>query len=146
MQRFVVLLSVLVLAGCATALKIPAPDIQFAQLVGPDELNWPAEGPIEMQFAMKVANRADEAITLRQIQIESTGDGGPYAVQREQYYFNREIAGGATEVIEFWADAYAFSGRGRQLDARAPVTIRGVAFFEAPSGNFRRTFFANLTQ
>lgn len=139
-------LVVLTLAACATAMKIPAPEIQFAQLVGPEELNWPAEGPIEMQFAMKVANRAGEPITLRQIQIESTGDGGPYAVQREQYMFNREIAPGATEVIEFWADAYAFSGRGRQLDARAPVTIRGVAFFEAPSGNFRRTFITNLSQ
>lgn len=146
MQRIALALLVLTLAGCATAMKIPAPEIQFAQLVGPDELNWPAEGPIEMQFAMTVANRAEEPIKLRQIQIESTGDGGPYAVQREQYLFNRQIAPGTTEVIEFWADAYAFRGRGRQLDARAPVTIRGVAFFEAPSGNFRRTFITNLSQ
>ena len=95
---------------------------------------------------MQVVNRAEEPITLRQIQIESTGDGGPYAVPRDQYVFNRQIAPGQTDVIEFWAHAYAFRGRGRQLDARAPVTIRGLAFFEAPSGNFRRTFITNLSQ
>lgn len=146
MQRIALALVVLTLAACATAMKIPAPDIQFAQLVGPDELNWPAEGPIEMQFAMTVVNRADEPITLRQIQLESTGDGGPYALPRDQHVFNRQIAPGQTEVIELWADAYAFRGRGRQLDAHAPVTIRGLAFFEAPSGSFRRTFITNLSQ
>lgn len=127
-------------------MKIPAPELQFAQLVGPSELNWPAEGEIEMQFALKVVNRADEPITLRQIQIESTGDGGPYAVTRAQYFFNKPVPAAGEEVFPFWAKAWAFSGRGRQLDAHAPVTIRAVVFFEAPSGNFRRTLITNLSQ
>lgn len=141
-----VLLAALAFVGCATAMKIPAPELQFAQLVGPDELNWPAEGVVEMQFALRVLNRADEPITLRQIQIESRGDGGPYAIEREQYQFNKIIPPGREEVISFWADAYVFRGRGYQIDARAPVTVRAAVFFDAPSGSFRRSIITNLSQ
>lgn len=146
MKRIVLLTACLALVACASAMKIPPPELQLSQLVGPAELNWPGEGEIELQFALTVLNHANEPITLRQIQIESTGDGGPFAMPRAGYPLTKVIAPGAQEVIPFYAKAYAFSGRGRQLDAHAPVTVRAIAYFEAPSGNFRRTVITNLPQ
>jgi hypothetical protein len=124
--------------------KILQPDLQFVQLQGPEEMNWPA-GNIEVQYGMRIANKSGEPITLRNVEIETLGQGGPYRVRRDRYFMNVEIPPASSRDATFWARAYA-EGDAMASDARSPVTVRGVAFFESPAGNFRKVFVQRLGQ
>jgi hypothetical protein len=119
-------------------------DVELVQLIGPQELNFES-GQIEMKYALRVTNRAAEAITLRQIQIQTIGVEGPYYMPQASYYFRESVAAGSQRNVEFFAKAYAQGDRYR-IDAQSPVSIRVVSFFEAPKGNFRKSFITNLGQ
>jgi hypothetical protein len=133
-------------ADVPTAEKIGtvAPETELVQLVGPEQLNWES-GTIEMKYALKVTNRAAEPITLRQIQIQTVGLEGPYNIPQSSYFFREPVTPGATRPIEFFAKAYSEGDR-YKVDAQAPVSIRIIAYFEAPKGNFRQAFITNLGQ
>lgn len=121
-----------------------APETRLLQLIGPEQLNWES-GQIEMKYALEVTNRAAEPITLRQIQIQTVGQEGPYYIPQSSYFFREAVTPGAKRPIEFYAKAFSQGDRYR-IDAQSPVSIRVIAFFEAPQGNFRQTFIANLGQ
>ena len=147
MKQIVVAAACLSMLACASAgdkANIAKPEIQLVQTYGPAEQNFPVEQSIKIEYAARIANRADVPITLRQIQVESTGEGGIYMVPRGQYTFNDAIAAGTTKDVTFRVDAYSFGNR-RTVDAQAPITIRGLAFFESPSGSFRQPFTAMIT-
>lgn len=133
-------------AAAPTAEKIGtvAPETELIQLIGPEQLNWEA-GQIEMKYALKVTNRAAESITLRQIQIQTVGLEGPYTIPQSSYFFREPVTPGVTRPIEFFAKAYS-EGNRYNVDAQAPVSIRIIAYFEAPQGNFRKAFITNLGQ
>jgi hypothetical protein len=133
-------------ADVPTAEKIgtEAPGIELVQLVGPEQLNWEA-GQIEMKYALKVTNRTTEPITLRQIQIKTVGLEGPYSVPQSSYFFREPVAPATTRDIEFFAKALSEGDRYR-VDAQSPVSIRIIAYFEAPKGNFRQSFITSLGQ
>jgi hypothetical protein len=121
-----------------------APETELVQLVGPEQLNWEV-GQIEMKYALRITNRAAEPITLRQIQIQTVGLEGPYSIPQTSYFFREPVTPGVTRPVEFFAKAYS-EGNRYNIDAQAPVSIRIIAFFEAPKGNFRQTFITNLGQ
>jgi len=121
-----------------------APETELIQLVGPEQLNWEA-GQIEMKYALRITNRATEPITLRQIQIQTVGLEGPYTIPQSSYFFREAVTAGVTRPIEFFAKAYSAGDRYR-IDAQSPVSIRIIAYFEAPKGNFRQAFITNLGQ
>lgn len=133
-------------ASVPTAEKIGtvAPETRLLQLIGPEQLNWQS-GEIEMKYALEVTNRAAEPITLRQIQIQTVGSEGPYYIPQSSYFFREAVTPGAKRAIEFFAKAFSEGNRYR-IDAQSPVSVRVIAFFEAPQGNFRQTFIANLGQ
>jgi hypothetical protein len=120
------------------------PDIELIQLVGPEELNW-ERGEIEMKYALRVNNPSGEPITLRQIRLQTVGEEGPYMIPQSSYSFREVVAPGAQRDIAFFAKARSEGNRYR-IDAQSPISVRTVAYFEAPSGNFRRTIIANLVQ
>lgn len=120
------------------------PEVELIQLVGPEELNWEA-GEIEMKYALRVNNPSAEAITLRQIRLQTVGTEGPYMIPQSSYSFREVVAPGSSRDIAFFAKARSEGNRFR-IDAQSPVSVRTVAYFEAPSGNFRRSFIANLVQ
>jgi hypothetical protein len=128
----------------ADQVGVAEPDIQLVQLVGPEELNWES-GMIEMKYALRVNNHANEPITLRQIQIRTIGEEGPYWIPQSSYFFRESVAPGAERDIQFFAKAVS-SGNKYAVSAQSPVSIRAVAYFEAPKGNFRKPFVANLGQ
>jgi hypothetical protein len=130
-------------AGAATS-KAVEPEISFMQLVGPEELNWPV-GELELKYALRVENRDASPITLRQIQIETVGQEGPYYLPRGSYFFNTAVAPAATRDLEFWAKGVS-QGNRYKIDAQSPITVRGIAFFNSPNGNFRKVFITNLAQ
>lgn len=121
-----------------------APETELVQLVGPEQLNWEA-GQIEMKYALNVTNRAAEPITLRQIQIQTVGREGPYSIPQSSYFFREPVTPGDTRPIEFFARAYS-EGNRYNIDAQSPVSIRIIAYFEAPQGNFRQAFITSLGQ
>jgi len=133
-------------AAVPTAEKIGtvAPETELIQLVGPEQLNWEA-GNIELKYALKITNKAADPITLRQIQIKTVGLEGPYAVPQSSYFFREPVAAGTTRNVEFFAKAVSEGDRYR-IDAQSPVSIRIIAYFEAPKGNFRQSFITNLGQ
>jgi hypothetical protein len=121
-----------------------APETALIQLVGPEQLNWEA-GNIEMKYALRVSNRAPEQITLRQIQIQTVGVEGPYYVPQSSYFFHEPVMAGEQRNVEFFAKAVS-SGNRYAIGAQSPVSIRIIAYFEAPKGNFRQTFITNIGQ
>src|SRR5687767_1229847 len=133
-------------ANVPTADKIGTvePETSLVQLVGPEELNWEA-GQIEMKYALRIHNLATEAITLRQIQIQTVGVEGPYYMPQASYFFREPVTAGTERAVEFFAKAYS-SGNRYKIDAQSPVSVRVIAYFEAPKGNFRQTFITNLGQ
>lgn len=131
-------------APTAEALGIARPDTSLLQLVGPEQLNWEA-GLIEMKYALRIHNNAADPITLRQIQIKTVGQEGPYYVPPSSYFFREAINAGAARDVEFFAKAHSGGDRYR-IDAQSPVAIRIIAYFETSGGNFRQTFITNLGQ
>lgn len=142
-----------ILAACASGTgdtpgqpqsKAPQPKVQLVQLVGPADLNYPPDA-FDVQFGVRIENRAAEEITLRQIYLEPMGAGGPYRIRRDRYFFKQPIAPSGSHELAFWAHAVA-TGDANSIDASAPVTVRATLYFDAPSGGMRKVVLANLGQ
>jgi hypothetical protein len=146
MKRILALAAVCctLLACASNDVKIIPPELDFVQLSGPAEQNY-TQGDIEVQYGIRVANRSAEPITLRQIQVQPVGLGGPYRLRPATYYFERQVKPEQFEDVTFWAKAVS-TGDAFAADAKAPITIRVTAFFESPSGGFRRVFTKVLDQ
>ena len=139
----------IVLVGCATSkstqprAKIPEPGIGIEQVVGPRELGFPY-GPIEVKYNLAVQNNAAIPMTLVRIDIQSEGvAGGAYTLRRYSYPFHQEIPPNSVGVVTFWAKAMAW---GQSMRETEPVTVRGVAHFNTPSGATQKVFIRDLSQ
>ena len=151
--RPAVVVALLLLAACSSSgpqskapkANVPQPQFAIEQLFGPAEAAFPV-GPYEVQYRVEIANRADVPLTLKRITIGTLNpEGGAYSlVSPHDYYFNKEIASKSTDAIEFWAKAY---GYGHSMRDSEPVTIRGVAYFQAPGGGYlNQVFIRELPQ
>jgi hypothetical protein len=141
-----VLFALLLLAACSSSTqsngpkaKVPQPQFSIEQILGPADVAFPT-GPFEVQYRLEIANRADESLTLKRITITTVNpEGGAYSLTSpHDYYFNKQIAPRSTDAIEFWVKAY---GYGRSMRDTEPVTIRGVAYFQAASGGYLNQVF-----
>ncbi|HUP48168.1 MAG TPA: hypothetical protein VNA04_05185 [Thermoanaerobaculia bacterium] len=137
---------VLLVAGCSSGgVDIVRPEIQIIQLYGPTDLaSARGQGSMTAQFAFRVLNRALEPITLRRVQLESSGDGG-YALRREDRPFSIPIGPG--EIVEERVEALAYfrlmpSGSA----SNEPVTLRATFHFDSPAGSFRQIVLRNIGQ
>jgi len=154
MKYAVVVLVAAFVLGCAsspqqpadTALKgsVTAPEVIFIQLVGPADQSFPS-GLIQVQYGMRVENRDDDMITLRSIELSPVGTSGPYAIQRDTFFFGKKIAAAQSGDVIWWANAVA-RGNPFALDASAPVSVRATLFFESPHGTFRKVIFRDFSQ
>ena len=135
-----------VLASCASSnskTKIPEPAIGIEQEVGPSELGYPY-GPIEVKYNMAVQNNAAETITLIRVDLQTINPaGGAYSLRREFHNFRQAIPPNSIGVVSFWARAF---GWGRGARDTEPVSVRGIAYFESPSGTFQKIFMRELSQ
>lgn len=136
------------MAACASApsgpkVDVPAPAFEFEQLVGPPQLDYP-DSDIEVQYSMRIGNRATVPMTLRRVQLRSVNPaGGAYSLVPRTYYFNAVIEPGHERTITFWARAISY-GRGPR--EREPVTVRGVAGFDVPGGHYTHIFGGEMSQ
>lgn len=132
------------LACASNNANIIPPELTFVQLSGPAEQNYP-QGDFEVQYGLRIANRSSEPITLRRVQLQTVGLGGPYRLQARSYEFQREVKPEQFEDVTFWAKAVS-TGDAFANDANAPVNVRATAYFDSPAGGFRRVFTAMLDQ
>lgn len=128
----------------AKSLNLNEPQVRLVQLVGPADQQFP-QGEIEVKYSLGVGNVTGEPIKLRRLQLETVGTGGPYVLKKDTYYFDVDVPAGEAKEVEVWAKAYG-TGTAYSLDARAPVTVRAIAYFESARGNFRKVFTQNFTQ
>ena len=125
--------------------KIPEPGIGIEQVVGPADLGYPY-GPIEIKYNFAVQNNAQVPITLTRVDIRSdvgAAGSGAYQLRRDFYNFHQEIPPNSVGVVTFWAKAYAFGRNNRDTE---PVTVRGVASFNTPTGPTQKVFIRELSQ
>jgi hypothetical protein len=137
MRKLATIAACLVVLACSSA----APennlvDVQLVQLKGAAEQNFPF-GRFDVQYGVRVTNRSQEPVRLHQLALEPASPGGPYVVLRDRYTLDRTIGAGATEELTFWARARA-TGTRDSVEANAPVSVRAISFFDAPSGEFRK--------
>jgi hypothetical protein len=129
--------------GDSTKPKLPEPAIGLEQVVGPAQLGYPY-GPIEVKYNFAVQNNAPETITLIRVNIQSINpNGGAYSLRRDYYNFNQPIPPNSIGVVTLWAKAFSW---GRGVRESEPVSIRGIAYFQSPSGTFQKVFIRELSQ
>ncbi|HEY0155966.1 MAG TPA: hypothetical protein VGF28_01595 [Thermoanaerobaculia bacterium] len=137
MRKLATVAACLMVLACSSAgTENTLVDVELVQLKGPAEQNFPF-GRFEVQYGIRVRNRSQEPVTLHQLALEPASPGGPYVVLRDRYTLNRAVAPSATDETTLWARARATGSRD-SVDAHAPVSIRAIAYFEAPSGAFRK--------
>lgn len=125
--------------------KVPLPDIRFVQLVGPEQLNWPS-GEFEVKYGLRIQNHADEQITLSHIDLTPSSSEGAYTIRQQRYMIGQKISAQGSQDVEFWAKAWSEERARYNIGAQAPITVRGVAFFNSATGPFRRVFVGTLSQ
>ena len=142
------LLTLLATANCSSSrsprpqkVEIIQPELVIRQVLGPSDLNHP-RGILEVKYEMQVANRSAEPITLQRIEIQSDASGA-YVIRKDRFLFNEKIEPDHFGVVSFWVRALA---RGDTARGSAPVTIRGVAYFDSPVGRFHQFFIRQLSQ
>jgi len=130
-------LCVLFLAACASrGSKAPValPEITIVQTGGVANAARHVTGPIPVRYAVRVQNRAKEQITLKNIQLQSLGDGA-YRIGPVSRPFNAAIAPETYEDVEIWANAIVdFS---TITGANGPVTLQVILQFDSPLGKFQ---------
>jgi hypothetical protein len=148
MKRVAIALACLAIWTCGTS-STQSNDSRVAidvrQLSGPADQGFPG-GFFKVLLAFELTNQTDEALTLKQLDLDSMGGGGPYRLRKETYYFDETIA--PRDSHELQLDVNAFStGDYKSVDAYAPVQIRGVATFQSASGTtVRKIFLKTLRQ
>ena len=140
-------LMAILFAACASSKqptsKIPEPGLGIEQVVGPAGLGYPY-GPIEIKYNFAVQNNAAEPITLIRVDLQTINPaGGAYTLRHEFHNVRQTIPPNGVGVVSFWARAMAW---GRSMRETEPVTVRGVAYFEAPSGVFQKVFIREISQ
>jgi hypothetical protein len=101
-------------------------------------------GPFDIQYQLDITNPSQEPITLKKLQLTTTGDGY-YSLRRDPYFFTQTIPPGTTGSVVFYAHAYANYYPGTS-QSTMPVSIRGVAIFDAPNGSFQQVFTKLIPQ
>jgi len=132
------------LAGCASStsesglgharVNLIEPEVTFTQTNVVAEVARDITGNVPVRYQVRVANKSGEPITLTRIDVQSLG-AGAYTLIPQSRPFKQKIAPDHFEVVEFWAPAYI--GDPTVYGANGPVTLRAVAHFDSPVGQFQ---------
>ncbi|MGZ4809474.1 MAG: hypothetical protein ACXV7D_09120 [Thermoanaerobaculia bacterium] len=147
MKRAAAILALLLsAAACATnpANDPTRPQIDLEELTGPQDIGY-VRGAFDVQYQLTVANPGSDPITLRRVELQTTGGGGAYAVRRDFKIFQELIAPGTQASVTFWMHAISNYYPG-DIGSNSPVSIRGVATFDSPKGSLHQVFVKLLSQ
>jgi hypothetical protein len=131
----------LLIAACASSPQPsgPAVTVHLAQVNAAPDMFYFA-GPINVQYQLSITNPTNEPLTLSRLDLETIGPGA-YSLRTAATPMNLKVPPNSTAnyLISVWGRA-----RGGYLAADTPVTIRGTAYFQGPSGSFVRLFTENI--
>lgn len=131
----------LLLAGCASSKQSgPNVTVQLAQLNSSSNVFYFA-GPVNIEYQLAITNPTNQPLTLTRLDLQTIGSGA-YFLRNSGTPMNLKVAPNATTsyTISVWGQS-----RGGYLASGEPVTIRGTAFFQGPSGSFVRLFNQNIS-
>ncbi len=95
--------------------------------------------PLDIKYAISITNNTKDAVTLRHITL-STPEG-PFVIQPIGRNYKKTIAPGATETVDFWAQAQAADAN---LGAKTPALVRTMIQFEGPQGKRTESFMRDV--
>lgn len=115
------------LSGFASSSSDPKIDVHLAQLSNSGDLFY-FRGPINLQYQLSVANPTGSPVTLRRLELKTLGPGA-YSLRTGGTPIKETIRpNGSTNItLSVWGRA-----SGGYLRSAEPVTIQGIAYFEAP--------------
>ena len=136
---------VALLIGCSSSSTLSSgPDVQvhLEQTAGPPDVFYFA-GPVSLQYRVTITNPTNEPLTLTRLDLNSEGPGA-YSLRTGASPMNLKVPanGSVSYLISVWGRA-----NGGYLNAEAPVTIRGTAYFNGSATNkaFIRLFTENIS-
>ncbi|MCU1350338.1 MAG: hypothetical protein JWO56_3368 [Acidobacteria bacterium] len=122
--------------GKATV-AVTDPEIQITQLsMVPGAARY-ISGGLPIKYVVKVANHDKQPITLTRIDVQSIG-AGAYTLNPTSRPFKMKVAPDGLMAAEFWVPAVIDDIT--VYGANGPVTLRCVAQFDSPVGQFQRVF------
>lgn len=124
-----------------TKVSIIKPEIDIAQISSVPQAARHVEGGIPVHFAMRVANRFGETITLKSVNLQSVGVGA-YDVASTSRPFKTKIQPDQEETVEFWVPANV--GMSTIVGANGPVTLRATLYFDSPVGQFQEVIIRQV--
>ena len=142
LQQLAAIALIALAAACASTNDPTRPQINIEELQVP---TYAAEGPFDVQYQLQITNPSSRPITLRRVELATTGGPAAYSLERRPYVFNQTIGPGITGAVNFWAHAYANYYPG-DPNSTQTVSIRGIAIFDTPSGSIRQVFTKVLSQ
>lgn len=140
--RMVVPIVLTLAFGCASSTDVNPlePEIVVEQLPA-SEFVVERGGAVSIGYRMVVRNRSAEPITLRMVEMQTSGRS-PYVFEDpEPQSFNETIEPGNEVVVSF--DMWARFHGGREKNS---VFVRGIAHFEGASGSFQTVFSDSFRQ
>ena len=109
------------------------PEIEIVQTSAVPLVARHEQGAMGVRFAVGVANRSEETITLKRVRVASLNEGA-YHVNHSMAY-DIAIGPAQTQQVDFWAPAQT----GMSLvGSSGPVTVRLTCEFDSPSGRFQQ--------
>jgi hypothetical protein len=138
MMRRLLVLTMVVLAGCATQSAGPAgedPEMTIYQLSNVASVARNDQGPLSVQFALEVRNRGKEPLHLARVTVQSIGYGA-YELPSHSQGFDDLIPAGQSSTVKFWASGYTNPS---VVGANGPVTLRVSAEFGPDGNHYQRT-------
>jgi len=152
MQRSIAVLAVLfAFVGCSstggsnstvTSAKLPAPEIQIAQLSEVPAVARFSDAALTVQYAVRVENRANQPITLKRVTVQSVGEGA-YYLSSQSKPFDTVIGPTQQQDVEAWFTAQP----GRSLvGVNGPVSLRVTCEFDSAAGPFQQVVMRRVNE
>jgi hypothetical protein len=148
-NRILVLAVVMLISACASSqsgsgrgnanAELPKPELRIEQLNSVASAARYVTVAIPIHFALRVANTSGSPITLKRVRVQSVGFGA-YRISEgasniAAQPFEKIIQPNHYEVVDFWVSAVT---EDTTLGANGPVTIRCIAQFDSPVGQFQQ--------
>jgi hypothetical protein len=113
-------------------------DVAIEQANAP--MTMPAHGSADLRFVITVKNRTAAPWTIERVALQSMGNG-TFSIPVRTREFDRVLAPGAEEQLEFWATAEL---KDDPILARAPITMRATLTVKNDAGRRQEEFLQRI--
>lgn len=137
MMKYLSFVAFAFLAACASTPQNSGPNVQMhitGTNLSTNTLYF--RGPMSAALQMTVTNPTADPITLRSLQLRTTGGGG-FRVRTGSTPVNKTIPPNSTGTLTMSVWGYSPGG---YLASSEPAYMQGIAYFDSPHGSFVRMF------